>query len=107
MKMIWKKLTKIAVSGSRKFRENDLATMFLDQYIRENFESLEDVVIITGGGIGVDEAVELWCARRGIKNLVIHARWAEIEHNVNGKNPAGVIRNKYMIDLAQEFFAFW
>lgn len=107
MKMIWKNLTKIAVSGSRKFRENDLVTMFLDQYVREWFESPEDVVFITGGGIGVDEAVELMCQRRGYKNLIIPARWAEIEHNVNGKNPAGVIRNKYMIDLAQEFFAFW
>jgi hypothetical protein len=81
--------------------------MFLDQYIREGFDSTEDVVLITGGAVGVDEAVELYCLRRGIKNLIVHPRWLELEHKVNGKNPAGVIRNQYMIDLASEFFAFW
>lgn len=99
--MRWKDLTKIAVSGSRRFPEKDLVTQYLDDYIRKNFESTEDVVIITGGAIGVDGAVELYCMRRGIKNLVIHARWLELERS------AGPHRNVHIINLADEFFGFW
>lgn len=99
--MKWKSLHKIAVSGSRKFEETDLVTQYIDQYIRENYASTEDVVIITGGAIGVDAAVELYCMRRGIKNLIIHARWIELEL------PAGPRRNRHIVDLADEMFAFW
>ena len=99
--MKWKSLTKIAVSGSRRFGETDLVTQYLDLYIRKNFESTEDVVIITGHAVGVDDAVELYCLRRGIKNLIVNARWVELE------KVAGPRRNGHIVDLANIFFGFW
>jgi hypothetical protein len=105
-KMRWKDLTKIAISGSRKFEEPDLAAAYIDRYIRRNFESIEDVVLLTGGAPGVDDAIERYCIRRGVMNFVFYARWNELAPPY-GKNPAGVIRNQHIIDLAQEFFAFW
>lgn len=104
--MLWKKLHKIGVTGSRRFENPDLVTMFLMQYIRENYESTEDVIIITGSAVGVDAAVELWCMKNGIKNLIIPARWLELEPKV-GKNPAGLRRNHHIVDLSNEVFAFW
>lgn len=99
--MRWSKLRKIAVCGSRKFEEQDLATQYIDQYIRKNFKSTEDVVIITGGAVGVDAAIERYCFRRGIKNLIVHARWLELEL------VAGPRRNGHIVDLADQVFAFW
>lgn len=100
--MMWKKLTKIAISGSRRgFSSLDLIPMWIDKYIRENFKSTEDVVLITGGSPGVDECVEMYCIRRGIKNLIVPARWLELE------KVAGPRRNRHIIDLAHQFVGFW
>jgi len=105
-KMRWKNLTKIIVCGSRKFKESDLAAAYMDRYIRRNFESTEDVVLLTGGAFGVDDAIERYCIRRGIKNFIFNARWNELAPS-EGVNPAGFIRNQHMVDLGQLCFAFW
>jgi len=89
--------------------------MWLDKYIRTSFEATEDVVVITGGAIGVDLAVESYCERVGIMNLKIAARWLELGEVIRRvpysermqRNPAGLIRNRHIIDLADEFYAFW
>lgn len=101
--MIWKELTKIGISGSRKFPEHklDMVTQYIDYYISKKFKSTEDVVIITGGSHGVDDVVALYCMRRGIKNLIIHARWLELEL------VAGPRRNQHIVDLSNIFMAFW
>lgn len=99
--MRWERLHKIAVCGSRQFGFLDSATAYLDDYVRKNFESTEDVVIITGGSVGVDHAVELWCQRRGIKNLIVYARWTELD------KIAGPRRNTHIMSMADEAFAFW
>ena len=101
MKMSWKTLHKIAVSGSRSFKYPDLATQWIDGYIRKKRWQLDDVVIITGGAIGIDAAVEIYCLRRGIKNLITHARWIELD------TAAGPIRNKHIVQLSDEVIAFW
>lgn len=99
--MKWKELRKIGVSGSRRFYKPDMATQFLDQYIRKNFKSTEDVVILTGNAVGLDAAVEQYCMRRGIKNLIVNARWLELEKS------AGPRRNQHIVDLSNEMFFFW
>ena len=98
--MKWENLTKIAVVGNRKFREKDLVTMYLHQYIRKHHESTEEVVIITNGDIGIGDAVELWAQRNGIKHLVVSGRWLQLEL------PAGPRRNTHIVDLADQMFAF-
>lgn len=99
--MKWKDLVKIGITGSRKFANPSNVVQFLETYIKKNFESTEDLVIITGGAIGVDAAVELMCMRRGIKNLIIHARWLELER------VAGPRRNQHIVDMSNTIFAFW
>lgn len=110
-RMKWENLHKIVVSGSRGFKYKDNATAWLDKHIRKfmrtNEVEKDDIVIITGGGLGVDAAVEVYCIRAGIKNLICHARWTELEPSNEGKNPAGVIRNRHMIQLGDELVAFW
>ena len=102
--MRWKKIHRIAISGSRNFAEKDLVTAWLCKYLRRNFDSstgFEDVLIITGGGIGVDEYVARWCMRNGVKHLAVNARWLELSR------PAGPRRNRHIISLCNEFYAFW
>lgn len=100
--MKWKELRKIAVSGIGDFREHDLATQYLDKYIRTSFPSLNDVIILTDGSVGLAAAVELYCIRRGIRLLITHARWLELE-----KVEAWRERNQSIIDLSHELYAFW
>jgi hypothetical protein len=99
--MKWKDIYKIGVTGSRKFGNPSNAVQYIEQYIKKNFESTEDVVIITGGAIGVDAAIELMCMRRGIKNLIVYARWLELEL------VAGPRRNQHIVDMSNEVLAFW
>lgn len=100
-RMLWKNLTKIAISGSRRFPQLDLVITFIDKHIRKNFSSSEEVILITGNAIGVDDAIETYCRRNGVKNLVVPARWLELDR------VAGPRRNQHIVDLANYMFAFW
>ncbi len=41
------------------------------------------------------------CMRRGIKNLIVHARWIELE------KVAGPRRNQHIVDLSNSLLFFW
>lgn len=99
--MRWKDLYKIGITGSRKFPNCDLVTEWLTKYISVNFEDPDKIVLVTGGSIGVDNAVETMCIRLGLKNLMLPARWLSFDR------AAGMIRNEYIVDLSNEMLAFW
>ena len=99
--MKWKELTKIGISGSRSYPGLSWCGIWLEKYITKNFESSENVVVIHGGALGVDSMIESTCFRRGIKCLTIPARWVELE------KVAGPRRNQHIVDLCNEFYAFW
>lgn len=99
--MKWKELYKLGVTGSRKFPNPSNVVQYLERYIAKNFESTEDVVIITGNALGVDTEVEMMCVRRGIKNLIVNARWLELSV------VAGPRRNEHIVALSNSILAFW
>jgi hypothetical protein len=101
--MKWINLRKIAVCGSRLFSYKDNATAWLDKYLRYKYcqdGTYENIIIITGGALGIDNAVELYCLRLGIKNLIVHPRWEALGR------VAGPIRNRHIMALADEAIAF-
>jgi hypothetical protein len=99
--MKWKELYKLGISGSRKFSDPSNVVKYVERFIAKNFQSTEEVVVLTGGALGVDAAVELMCMRRGIKNLVVHARWVELER------VAGPRRNQHIVDMSNSLLIFW
>ena len=99
--MKWKDLYKLGITGSRKFANPSNAVQYVERWIKKNFETSEEVVVITGGALGVDAAIELACMRRGIKNLIVHARWLELEL------VAGPRRNQHIVDMSTSLLAFW
>lgn len=99
--MKWKELYKLGISGSRKFTDPSNAVQYVERFISKNFDSTEDVVVLTGGALGVDAAIELMCLRRGIKNLIVHARWIELE------KVAGPRRNQHIVDMSTSMLIFW
>lgn len=99
--MKWKELYKLGISGSRKFTDPSNAVQYVERFIAKNFQSAEEVIVITGGALGVDAAIELMCLRRGIKNLIVHARWVELEL------VAGPRRNQHIVDLSNSLLIFW
>ncbi len=99
--MKWKGLYKLGISGSRKFGDPSNTVQYVERFIGKNFPTTEEIVIITGGALGVDAAIELMCMRRGIKNLIVHARWIELE------KIAGPRRNQHIVDLSTSLLFFW
>jgi hypothetical protein len=83
-----------AVVGSREFSN--------PQLVRDYIVSLPlDVVVVSGGAIGVDQ-IAVGCARtRGLQTLVFPALW-----HVYGKR-AGKKRNPDIIAAADVVHAFW
>lgn len=100
-KVRWKSLYKLGISGSRRFPNPSNAVQYVERYISKNFPTTEEVVVITGGALGVDAAIELACMRRGIKNLIVHARWVELER------VAGPRRNQHIVDMSDSLLIFW
>lgn len=96
----WNSLVKIGVSGSRYFEERDLVCRYLEEYIRKKYRGVENICIITGGAFGVDDFVQRMCMRLGIPNLIINARWLELD------KIAGPHRNKHIVQMSDEMFAF-
>lgn len=99
--MKWKDLYKLGISGSRKFTDPSNAVQYVERFIAKNFSTTEEVVVITGGALGVDAAIELACMRRGIKNLIVHARWIELD------KVAGPRRNQHIVELSNSLLIFW
>lgn len=85
---------RIAIVGSRGFPQ-------LDE-VRKFVKSLpEDTVVVSGGAPGVDRAAELAAKERGLEVLIFLAEWDRL-----GKR-AGFVRNKKIVQAADEVVAFW
>lgn len=87
---------KIAVVGSREFRELNLVTKYINAIrLEDGFE-----YFITGGAKGVDKAVEDFCSNHNILCKVIRP--------INPANKLDYLfRNVEIITLADKILAFW
>ena len=107
---------KIAVVGSREFKDNEFIHIILEKVIGSKFITKNPLVgytLISGGARGVDTIAEEWLDNKnkelynylGNKNLhnkkIFLPNW-----NRYGKS-AGFIRNKLIIDEAEKVIAFW
>lgn len=84
---------KIAVVGSRSFRNYDLMKNILNEY---NIS-----LIISGGAYGADRYAERYADEHGLKTLIFYPEWEKY-----GKQ-AGYIRNKLIVENADLVVAFW
>jgi len=87
-------MKKIAIVGSRDFLDLNLIKEFVTTLPK-------DTVIISGGARGVDSTAEVAAAENGLETKIFYPEWEKY-----GKS-AGFIRNKQIVDEADEVYAFW
>jgi len=86
---------KIAIIGSRDFKDKELFEKILTKEITET-----NIAVITGGARGVDTWVEEFCK----KNYIYY----EIIKPIDPKNKLDYLfRNIEIITLADKIIAFW
>ncbi len=85
---------RIAVVGSREYPRLDEVR----QFVREQERT---TVIISGGALGVDDAAVKEARRLGMPYEIYLAHWHK-----HGRS-AGPIRNREIVERADEVVAFW
>jgi hypothetical protein len=88
---------KLAVVGTRTFDREDILTAYLDR--RRVAEA--SLMIISGGAPGADRLAAAYARRHCLPLLQFRADWA-----THGRR-AGPIRNRQIVDGADELVAFW
>jgi hypothetical protein len=91
---------KIAVVGSRNFPELKLVHDKLDEIINSRILKGEEIFVISGGAIGVDKEVEVYCIKHDVPIEVIRPI------NKNDKM-SYLFRNIEIITKADHIIAFW
>jgi len=87
----------IAIVGSRGINDYELVKRIFNKYYGESDVSL----IVSGGAKGVDTMAEKLADELKINKLIFHPDWDK-----HGK-AAGFIRNKNIVENADEVLAFW
>ena len=82
---------KLLIVGSRNIKECDISV-----YIPENVN-----LIISGGAVGVDTLAEKYADDNNISKLILRP-----DYKKYGKY-APIIRNKMMVDIADEILIIW
>lgn len=85
---------RLVVVGSREYPNLDEVRQFV-------FELDRDTIVISGGAVGVDSMAVATARYYRMPYEVYPARW-----NRDGRS-AGIIRNREMVDGADEVVAFW
>lgn len=85
---------KIAVVGSREFKNYAQIVRFLDGYVSYDDE------LVSGGAIGVDSMAQRYAKEKGHVIHIYYPRW---EH---GKS-AGFTRNKRIVENSDVILAFY
>lgn len=87
---------KLAIIGSRTFRDYPM----LEKYILENFDISKIEAIVSGGAMGADSLGENFAYNHNIPRIIFKPEW-----HIYGKS-AGFVRNKKIVDAADEILAF-
>jgi hypothetical protein len=88
---------KLAIVGSRTFRDYPYF-----ENIVNKFRELNHIdEIVSGGAIGTDDLAEIYAHENNISLKIFYPEWGKY-----GKS-AGYIRNKLIIEYADEVMAFW
>ena len=88
---------KVLISGSHEFDRLD----HIPQVLTKHFEGqTAGLVVVTGGGEGVDAEVEKWAKLKGVKVETIPADFTETDK-------APVVRQAAMAESADRAIIFW
>ena len=90
---------RVIIAGGRDFKNYNLLEEKCDRLLSQREK--DDIVIISGGAIGVDTLGLKYADKRGYKTRVFIPNWHE-----HGKS-AGFIRNTEMSENADALIAFW
>lgn len=83
---------KIAVIGSRTFRD--------DRLLSKTLEAAEPTLVVSGGAKGADHLAETWARRNGIQTLIFHPEHKKYKHPYHH-------RNRLIVEACDELVAFW
>lgn len=86
---------KTIIAGCRKFEDYAFVKSALDSHI-----DWEITRVISGNADGVDLLGEAWAIARGVDLRIFPAKWTKYG------NPAGMIRNGEMAEVAEALIAF-
>lgn len=89
---------KLAVVGSRSILDKEFVFKTLD-FLTQNLDKDESVVVVSGGAKGVDTLGALWAKERGYEVEIYLPDW-----DLHGK-AAGFIRNSEIVDAATHLVA--
>jgi hypothetical protein len=89
----------VLVSGSRSIKDREM----IANTLTEALPKADDLTVIVGGAIGIDQAVADYCIENHIDVDIVFADW-----NTHGK-PAGMIRNVEMLTIYDpgELLVIW
>lgn len=87
-------MIRIAVVGSRTFQDYDTLKKILDG-LEKPF------IIVSGGAVGADQLAERYAKENGLLTEIYRPDWERYGR------AAGMIRNKILIDKADQVVAFW
>ena len=102
---------KIAVVGSRKFKDKQFVENKMIEIIR-----FDGWTLVSGGAPGVDTWAEDYAKLMRWKTIILKANWKDLTHPdaviKNGKYGkydamAGFRRNQLIVDEADKVVAFW
>lgn len=102
---------KIAIVGSRKFKDRDFVENRIPEILRTS-----KYILISGGAKGIDSWAKEMADFLGCKSIIFKANWKDLSHPdaviKNGKYGqydamAGFRRNQVIVDEADKIVAFW
>jgi hypothetical protein len=91
------KQTYIAIVGSRSITDKEFVFSTIDHYL-SNLNK-DEIVIVSGGAVGIDSLAMLYAAEHNIKTEIFKPDWEKY-----GKS-AGFIRNQQIVDRADYLLA--
>lgn len=87
----------LLIAGSRSFKNLELVISLIDSVASIE----EDVVIITGGAVGVDDTAKTYAEENNIQTETFYPDWDRF-----GKK-AGILRNEEMVKHSDKIVVFW
>ena len=88
---------RLAVIGSRDFKDFDLLVKSIEEFCAEDPPTL----IVSGGAKGADSLAERYAGERGIETQIFLPDWQKFGRS------AGFRRNQDIVDSSDVCIAFW
>ena len=98
---IGERMKSIMISGSRTLSKNGQTKLDVYEALDDLLEKNSELVLLSGGAIGVDKMGEQWARERGVQTIVYKPDYRRF------KRGAPLIRNDRMLVDCDGVVAFW